>query len=282
MCCRPASQIQQTAYHNAMDKHMPAKYRHRIAMYADDMAAGADTMKELLELYKALVTALDKAGIQVKASKVEFGVEEITFHNYRVIGGDGPMSNTTTAKDETLDPIRHCAIPQTVTQLKAFLGSTQQMTYYVPYYALVAAPLHKLTRKGEVFPSGSKWIAGSDYDLAFHHVRSLILDRPLYIWNKDNTKHLFIEVDSSDEGWGGRMRLSICRQRSSRRRRGQAFLTQQEAQADNPMDFQSLDPIREEKSSNILQGNDCADTHTGAIPQSHRNSSPWKRDNMLF
>jgi hypothetical protein len=28
------------------------------------------------------------------------------------------------------------------------------------------------------------------------------LDRPLYIWNKDNTKHLFIEVDSSDEGWG--------------------------------------------------------------------------------
>ncbi len=168
---------------------MPAKYRYRIAMYADDMAAGADTMEELFELYKALVTVLDKAEIQVKASKVEFGVEEITFHNYRVIGGDGPMSNTTTPKDETLNPIRHCAIPQTVTQLNAFWGSTQQMAYYVPYYALVTAPLHKLTRKGGVFPSGSKWIAGSENDLAFHHVRSLILD-------------LFIEVDSSDEGWG--------------------------------------------------------------------------------
>jgi hypothetical protein len=56
--------------------------------------------------------------------------------------------------------------------------------------------------KGETFPSGSKWIPGSDYDMAFHHVRSLVLDRPLYIWNKDNSKHLFIEVDSSDEGWG--------------------------------------------------------------------------------
>ena len=43
---------------------------------------------------------------------------------------------------------------------------------------------------------------GSDYDMAFHHVRSLVLDRPLYLWNKDNSKHLFIEVDSSDEGWG--------------------------------------------------------------------------------
>ena len=52
-------------------------------MYADDMAAGADTLEELLALYKALVVALDKAGIQVKASKVEFGVEEIAFHNYK-------------------------------------------------------------------------------------------------------------------------------------------------------------------------------------------------------
>ena len=108
MGCRPASQVQQTAFHNAMDQHMPPEYRHRIAMFADDMAAGADSLEELFEIYKALVIALDKAGIQVKASKVEFGVEEITFHNYRVIGGDGPQANTTTPKDETLDPIRSC------------------------------------------------------------------------------------------------------------------------------------------------------------------------------
>jgi hypothetical protein len=38
MGCRPASQIQQTSFHNAMDKHMPKEFRHRIAMYADDMA----------------------------------------------------------------------------------------------------------------------------------------------------------------------------------------------------------------------------------------------------
>ncbi len=69
-----------------MDKHMPKEFRHRITMYADDMAAGADTLEELFEIYKALIIALDKAGIQIKASKVEFGVEEITFHNYRVIG----------------------------------------------------------------------------------------------------------------------------------------------------------------------------------------------------
>jgi hypothetical protein len=73
-----------------MDNHMPKMYRHRIALYADHMAAGADTLEELFEIYKALVITLHKAGIQVKASKVEFRVEEVTFHNYSVAGGDGP------------------------------------------------------------------------------------------------------------------------------------------------------------------------------------------------
>jgi hypothetical protein len=203
--CRPASQVQQTAFHTTMDNHMPKTYRHRIALYADDMAAGADTLEELFEIYKALVITLHKADIQVKASKVEFGVEEVTFHNYKVVEGDGPMANTTTPKDENLDPIKSCSIPQTVTQLKALLGATQQMSQYVPYYALVAEPLHRLTRKDTLFPSGNKWIKGSDYDMAYHHIKSLILDRPLYLWNKDNSRHLFLEVDSSDDGWGACM-----------------------------------------------------------------------------
>ena len=76
------------------------------------------------------------------------------------------------------------------------------MAAYVPYYALVASPLHALTKKDRAFPTGSKWIPGSDYDLAYHHVKSLILDRPLYLWNKNNGEHLFFEVDSSDDGWG--------------------------------------------------------------------------------
>ncbi len=95
MGCRPASQVQQTAYHNAMGQYMLKEHRHKIAMFANDMAAGADTLEELFEIYKTLVVSLYEAGIQIKASKVEFGVEEITFHNYRVIGGDGPQANTT-------------------------------------------------------------------------------------------------------------------------------------------------------------------------------------------
>ena len=202
MGCRPSSQVQQSAYNNAMDKHLPAKYRQRIAMFADDMAAGANTIEELFEIYQALIKALHLAGIQLKASKVEFGRTQCTFHNYTVVGGDGPLAGTTTPKAENLDPIANSAIPQTVTQLKAFLGATQQLANYVPQYAIAAAPLHRLTRKGIIFPSGDKWIHGTDYDIAYHYVKAMMIDTPLYLWNKVPGKHLFIEVDSCNEGWG--------------------------------------------------------------------------------
>ena len=53
---------------------MPKMYRHRIALYADDMAAGADTLEELFEIYKALVITLHKAGIQVNVVTLMYPV----------------------------------------------------------------------------------------------------------------------------------------------------------------------------------------------------------------
>jgi hypothetical protein len=37
---------------------------------------------------------------------------------------------------------------------------------------------------------------------AFHRIKSMMLDESLFLWNKDSTKRLFIEVDACNEGWG--------------------------------------------------------------------------------
>jgi hypothetical protein len=73
MGTRPASTVQQSAYYRAMDTYLSAKWRHHFALYANDIAAGADTLEELFELLKALIECFDKAGIQVKAINLIFG-----------------------------------------------------------------------------------------------------------------------------------------------------------------------------------------------------------------
>ena len=90
--------------------------------------------------------------------------------------------------------------PRSVTELKAFLGCTQQVSQYCRYYGIVASPLHRLTRVTEPFPK--QWLPGTDYDIAFHRIKSMMLDESLFLWNKDSAKRLFIEVNACNEGWG--------------------------------------------------------------------------------
>ena len=194
MGAQPSSSVQQGAYNEALDTYIPPKYRHRFALYADDIAAGADSIEELFKLYTMLITCLHKAGIQVKAQKLKFGITEIKFHNYKI------SADKTAVKEENLEPIRQMGTPTSVTEVKAFLGCCGQMASYCQWYALMAEPLHKLTRKSTVFPK--PWLPGTDYDIAFHRLKSRMLDSPLFLWNKVATKRLFIEVDSSQDGWG--------------------------------------------------------------------------------
>ena len=71
-----------------------------------------------------------KNGYAVKASKVKFGVEEILSHNYTI------NSEHARPKDENLLPIRNCAVPTNVTELKGFLGCTQRMSQNCQHYGI--------------------------------------------------------------------------------------------------------------------------------------------------
>ena len=194
MGAKPSSAVQQSAYLEALDQYIDydehvnlrkclldkhgnrlrdkdgsfKTLRHKFAVYCDDIAAGANSLEELYELFEALLCCCAKAGIQVKASKVKFGVREITFHNYTISQyGMKP-------KEANLCPIRNMEVLRDIHQVKAFLGCCQQMAGYVKEYAILAAPLHKLTKKATVFPK--PWIQGSDYDKSFRNLKNILLD----------------------------------------------------------------------------------------------------------
>jgi hypothetical protein len=107
--------------YNLSHAHNVHTLRHKFAVYCDDIAAGTETLEELYDLYEALLCCCAKAGIQVKAAKIKFGVREVTFHNYTI------SEHGMTPKDANLCSIRNLGIPTDVTQVRAFLGCAQQM-----------------------------------------------------------------------------------------------------------------------------------------------------------
>ena len=151
-----------------------------------------NSLEELFDLFEALVCCCARAGIQIKAAKVKFGVEKITFHNYAI------TAEGVTPKQVNLCTIRNLKIPTDVSMVRAFLGCSQLMSGYCKDLQIISAPLHKLTKKSSAFPK--PWVIGSDYDLAFHRIKSMLLDTQLYLHRKTPLKMLFIEVDASDVG----------------------------------------------------------------------------------
>jgi hypothetical protein len=125
---------------------------------------------------------------------VKFGVRSIIFHNY-IISEHG-----TEAKVANLCSIRKMNAPKDIHQIRAVLGCCQQLSNYIKDYGIIAKPIHNITKKGSNCPP--PWIEGSDFDIAFHRLKAIILDTKLYLHNKDKNKRLFIEVDASDVGWG--------------------------------------------------------------------------------
>ncbi len=140
--------------------------RHRFAIYCDDISAGADTLEELYDLLEALICCCYRAGIQVKAAKLKFGVKEVVFHNYTI------SKEGTAPKAVNICAFANMAEPKDMHQVRDFLGCCQQLNQYIKDYGIIAKPLHNITKKGAKGPP--PWIRGTDYDLAFKRLKAII------------------------------------------------------------------------------------------------------------
>ena len=199
MGATPSSAVRQTAYLEALDRYIDVDendnirkclldengirlkdaegnsktLRHRFAMYCDDISAGADTLEELYDLLEAIICCCYRAGIQVKAGKLKFGVREVVFHNYTI------SKEGTAPKAVNISAFANMAEPKDMHQVRAFLGCCQQLNQYIRDYGNMAKPLHNITKKGAKGPP--PWIESTDYyDFAFKQLKAIISDTKLY------------------------------------------------------------------------------------------------------
>ena len=154
MGAKPSSAVRQIPYREAIDKYIDIdeKGNQRLdpsgnpEYFRERFACGYNSLDKLHRMFGALISCFKRGGIQVKASKVKFGISKITFHNYTI------TASGTEPKEANLFPIKNMKIHTDVHQVKAYLRCCQQLSQYVEKYVHIAGPLHHFTRKGVVFP----------------------------------------------------------------------------------------------------------------------------------
>ena len=159
------------------------------ANISDDIIVyGSDTAKHDERLEKVLTRLRDK-GLTLNEEKCVFHMPKLTFMGLVLSQqGVGPTEEKVKAVNEAREP-------QTVSEVKSFLGLVNLNARFIPDLATVAEPLRRLTKKGEPF------IFGLEQQVAFADLKRRLAQADT-LGYFDRTARTKIITDASPVGLG--------------------------------------------------------------------------------
>ena len=159
--------------------------------FVDDVLSFTEGWQRHLSELRDLFRRVRQAGLTVKPSKCFFGYKTIEYVGHIV--GQGQMRTMEDKVSRIVDSLA----PKTKTQLRAFLGLAGYYRRFVPSYAMIAAPLTDLLRKGA--PNKLEW--GCAQDDAFSQLKAVLSSQPV-LRLPDCNKQFIVRTDASDLGLG--------------------------------------------------------------------------------
>jgi len=115
-----------------------------VSVYLDDILVTEKTESEHLEHLSEVLTRLESAGLKLKRQKCAFLLTENEYLGHRLTL-DGLKPTTSKVK-----AILDAPTPQSVSELKAFLGLVNYYSKFLSNLATTLAPLYRLNGTGEL------------------------------------------------------------------------------------------------------------------------------------
>ncbi len=176
-----------------------------LKVFVDDLNIHSENWEDHLRHLGAMLSRLKEVNLKLNPSKCCFASENIVFLGH-VVSKEGTK----------LDPGKIVAVlrfpePNTVTNVRSFLGLTGYYRKYIREYSRLASPLFQLMKKDVPF------VWNQDCEQAFDALKKALVKAPILV-RPDFKKPLCLDVDWSTKGVG-----AILSQREDRFERVVAY-----------------------------------------------------------
>jgi len=118
-----------------------------VSVYIDDVLIYSRTLPEHLEHLKLVIERIEQGGLKLKPSKCSFVKEEVEYLGH-LFTPDGLKTNS-----RTVNAVKEYPQPQSVKEIRQFLGLSSYHRLFIKNFAALAQPLTALTRNNVEF----KW-----------------------------------------------------------------------------------------------------------------------------
>ena len=159
--------------------------------YIDNLVIFSETWEEHLEHLRVVLGRLQQAGLTIKLSKCQFGMDHCVYLGHVV--GKGVVI----PELSKLRAVEAFAVPETKTEVRAFLGMTGYYRRFIANYAEIASPLTDLVKKSA--PNKVLWSDGCNS--AFNTLKKLLCSSPV-LSSPDFSREFILQTDASDRAVG--------------------------------------------------------------------------------
>ena len=164
-------------------------------IYLDNIMVFSQTAEEHLHKLCIIFNQFKEYNLKLKPSKCSLFKEEINYLGHQVSKEGVRPCNL------NLKEIAECALPQTYTEVCAFLGLVGHYQWFIKGFACIAQPLNEHLM-GEGASRKLEWLLLSEGTLkAFNALKQACMSAPILAF-ANYTKEFLLETHASNEGLG--------------------------------------------------------------------------------
>jgi len=161
----------------------------RCLVYLDDMIAHTKTFELELQRLTRIFSRLRVANLKLNPKKCELFRRRVKFLGH-VVSEEGVATDP-----EKVVVVTNWPLPQNVKDVRSFLGLCTYYRRFVPAFADIARPLHKLTEKGQPFT----WT--KECDSSFHRLKEALASASVLAYPESEDPFV-LDTDASNVGIG--------------------------------------------------------------------------------
>ena len=158
-------------------------------IYLDDIIIFGKTFEDMINNLDKVLNQLKSAGLKLKPRKCQLFAKEVEFLGH-MITSEGIKTDPKKTK-----AVREWPTPENIHQVRSFLGFCSYYRRFIPRFAEVAKPLHRLSEKGQAF------VWSEQCDDAFKMLKSKMADSPV-LAHPDFQEPFILDTDASDMAIG--------------------------------------------------------------------------------
>lgn len=160
-----------------------------VSVYIDDILVFSETLEDHVKHLATVMNRLIEVGLKLKPTKCHFCRQEVEYLGH-VITPHGLKTS-----EKHIAAVREFPIPETVRDVRRFLGMASYYRRFIPQFAKIAQPLHALTKKDIVF----KWT--QQCQEAMDILKLKLISAPVLAY-PDFERPFILETDASIQGLG--------------------------------------------------------------------------------